>query len=172
MVNTFLSRKVLSQYDTQKVYNKVDEIYDLFDYLESAIEDFTYPIVSSLGRVRYEQFVKGINNSKVENFIFEKAMFEQRGDTYERKKFATKVTIALRRLSKIELIVFKYSIYDHIDIEEVSEIISFGLTKTKDIKKSAFVKFLMALNLDKHCLKGGDKLRVQSYFQNKAGATL
>lgn len=172
MVNTFLSKKVLNEYDTQKVYNKVGEVYDLFDYLESAINDFMYPIVSNSGRVRYEQFVKGINNSKVENFILKKEMFILRGDTYERNKFATKVTIALRRLSKIELVVFKYSIYDHIDIEEISEKIAFGLTKTKDIKKSAFVKFLIALNLDQDCLKGGDKLRVQSYFQNKARATL
>lgn len=172
MVNKVLSNNILKQYDGLKVTNKVLEVYDLISYLDNVLEDFLYPSITSNCLVRYEQFVKGVNSSKLENFVLDKLLYELRGNDYKRKLFMTKLTIALRKLNEIELKIFKYSVYDGLEVYDICEKIHFGFTRTKEIKKSAFVKFLMALNLDKHCLKGGDKLRVQSYFQNKAGATL
>lgn len=172
MVNKVLSNNILKQYDGLKVTNKVLEVYDLINYLDNVIEDFLYPSITSNCLVRYEQFVKGVNSSKLENFVLDKLLYELRGNDYKRKLFMTKLTIALRKLNEIELKIFKYSVYDGLEVYDISEKIHFGFTRTKEIKKSAFVKFLMALNIDQDCLKGGDKLRVQSYFQNKAGATL
>lgn len=172
MVNKVLSNNILKQYDGLKVTNKVLEVYDLINYLDNALEDFLYPSITSNCLVRYEQFVKGVNSSKLENFVLDKLLYELRGNDYKRKLFMTKLTIALRKLNEIELKIFKYSVYDGLEVYDISEKIHFGFTRTKEIKKSAFVKFLMALNIDQDCLKGGDKLRVQSYFQNKAGATL
>lgn len=172
MVNKVLSNNILKQYDGLKVTNKVLEVYDLINYLDNVIEDFLYPSITSNCLVRYEQFIKGINSSKLENFVLDKLLYELRGNDYKRKLFMTKLTIALRKLNEIELKIFKYSVYDGLEVFDISEKIHFGFTRTKEIKKSAFVKFLMALNIDQDCLKGGDKLRVQSYFQNKAGATL
>lgn len=172
MVNKVLSNNILKQYDGLKVTNKVLEVYDLINYLDNVIEDFLYPSITSNCLVRYEQFIKGINSSKLENFVLDKLLYELRRNDYKRKLFMTKLTIALRKLNEIELKIFKYSVYDGLEVFDISEKIHFGFTRTKEIKKSAFVKFLMALNIDQDCLKGGDKLRVQSYFQNKAGATL
>ena len=172
MVNKVLSNNILKQYDGLKVTNKVLEVYDLINYLDNALEDFLYPTITSNCLVRYEQFVKGVNSSKLENFVLDKLLYELRGNDYKRKLFMTKLTIALRKLNEIELKIFKYSVYDGLEVYDICEKIHFGFTRTKEIKKSAFVKFLMALNIDQDCLKGGDKLRVQSYFQNKAGATL
>ena len=172
MVNKVLSNNILKQYDGLKVTNKVLEVYDLINYLDNVIEDFLYPSITSNCLVRYEQFIKGVNISKLENFVIDKLLYELRGNDYKRKLFMTKLTIALRKLNEIELKIFKYSVYDGLEVFDISEKIHFGFTRTKEIKKSAFVKFLMALNIDQDCLKGGDKLRVQSYFQNKAGATL
>ncbi|MGN1267949.1 MAG: hypothetical protein ACI4U0_00370 [Candidatus Aphodocola sp.] len=172
MVNKVLSNNILKQYDGLKVTNKVLEVYDLINYLDNVIEDFLYPSITSNCLVRYEQFIKGVNSSKLENFVLDKLLYELRGNDYKRKLFMTKLTIALRKLNEIELKIFKYSVYDGLEVFDISEKIHFGFTRTKEIKKSAFVKFLMALNIDQDCLKGGDKLRVQSYFQNKAGATL
>ena len=172
MVNKVLSNNILKQYDGLKVTNKVLEVYDLINYLDNVIEDFLYPSITSNCLVRYEQFIKGVNSSKLENFVLDKLLYELRGNDYKRKLFMTKLTIALRKLNEIELKIFKYSVYDGLEVFDISEKIHFGFTRTKEIKKSAFVKFLMELNIDQDCLKGGDKLRVQSYFQNKAGATL
>ena len=172
MVNKVLSNNILKQYDGLKVTNKVLEVYDLINYLDNVTDDFLYPSITSNCLVRYEQFIKGVNSSKLENFVLDKLLYELRGNDYKRKLFMTKLTIALRKLNEIELKIFKYSVYDGLEVFDISEKIHFGFTRTKEIKKSAFVKFLMALNIDQDCLKGGDKLRVQSYFQNKAGATL
>lgn len=163
----FLSNSILKLYSSTKLYNKVKDVYNLFDYLESAIPDFEYPIVSSLGRVRYEQFVPNVNNSKLEEFVLGKLIFELRGNDYKRKIFSSKVAIALRRLSKIELIVFRYSIYDKYEIDYIAELVNYGNTKVKEIKKSACIKFLMALNIDQDCLKGGDEKIVNKYFDSK-----
>lgn len=172
MVNKVLSNSILKHYDGLKVNNKVQEVYDLIDYLDNIIEDFNYPSITSNCLVRYEQFVQGTISSKLENFVLDKLIYELRGDDYKRKLLMTKITIALRKLNEIEIKTFKYSIYDGLEVYDICEKINFGFTRTKEIKKSAFVKFLMALNIDQDCLKGGDKLRVQTYFQNKAGATL
>lgn len=172
MNNPLLPYSILSSYDMAKVTKRVNEVYDLFGYLKTAVPDFCYPLISCIGRVRYEQFIKGVNSSKLENFVIDKLFFELRGNEYKRKLFATKVTIALRTLNIDEVLVFKKLIYEGKEVIDLCDEIGYCESKIREIRKSAFVKFLMALNIDQDCLKGGDKLRVQSYFQNKAGATL
>lgn len=169
MVNKSLSKNILKHYDGLKVINKVQEVFELINYLDNVVDNFDYPSITSNCVVRYEQFVRGISNSRLENFVLDKLIYELRGDDYKRKLFMTKLTIALKKLNNIELKVFKYSIYDELEVLDICEKIHFGFTKTKEIKKSAFVKFLMALNIDEDCVKGGDRFRVQTYFQNKVG---
>ena len=83
-------------------------------------------------------------------------MFELRGSDYKRKILMTKITIALRKLNQVELLTFKLSVYDGMDIYDICDIIHFGYTRAREIKKSAFIKFLMSLNIDHLCFKGGD----------------
>lgn len=172
MINTFLPKSILKVYDTTKVTKKVNEVYELFGYLDNAVPDFCYPLISSIGRVRYEQFIKGVNSSRLEDFVIDKLFFELRGNDYKRRLFSTKVTLALRKLNNFELIVFRHVIYEGKSLDEIAKIYNYGETKIKEIRKSAFIKFLIALNIDQDCIKGGDKFRVQSYFQNKARATI
>ena len=84
----------------------------------------------------------------------------------------SKIKLALDRLNKNERLVFKYIFFDELSIEEICDNLHYCDKKINSIKKSAIIKFLVALGIDDLCLKGGDKLRVQSYFQNKARATL
>ena len=99
MVNKVLSNNILKQYDGLKVTNKVLEVYDLINYLDNVIEDFLYPSITSNCLVRYEQFIKGVNSSKLENFVLDKLLYELSGNDYKRKLFMTKLTIALRKLN-------------------------------------------------------------------------
>ncbi len=162
-----LSNNILKHYDGLKVSNKVREVFDLIDYLENTVDDFEYPTITSSCQVRYEQFVKGVSSSKLENFVLDKIMFELRGNDYKRKLLMTKFTIALRKLSNIEMTVFKLSVYEGMEIYDICDHIHFGYTRAREIKKSAFVKFLMALNLDSECIKGGDAKMVNAYFDMK-----
>ena len=167
MINKSLSRNILKHYDGLKVTNKVHEVYDLIDYLDKLIDDFTYPSITCNYVVRYEQFIKGVNSSKLENFVLDKLFYELRDDDYKRKLLMTKITMALRTLNNIELEIFRYSIYMGYEICDICEKVHYGFTRIKEIKKSAFVKFLMALNIEKECLKGGDEKLVRKYFKDK-----
>ena len=172
MRNKYLSNNILNLYDFNLAKNKVAEVFDLFNYLEMTYENIPLPSITSSGNVRYEQFLPEIKSSKVENFVFKKICFEIKGSDYKRKKLMSKIKLALDRLNKNERLVFKYIFFDELSIEEICDNLHYCDKKINSIKKSAIIKFLVALGIDDLCLKGGDKLRVQSYFQNKARATL
>ena len=167
MSKRYLSYNILKLYDSSYIRRKIEQVFDLFDYLDSVIYEFEYPTITSTGTVRYEQFITGVNSSKLENFVLEKLCFELRGNDYKRRLLMTKITMALKKLNPTELLVFKYSYYEQLEIYEICEKISYSERKIIDIKKSASVKFLLALHLDQECLKGGDKKLVNDYFKEK-----
>ncbi len=167
MSKRFLSNNILKIYDSNLIRRKVEEVFDLFDYLDSVLYDFEYPIITSTGTIRYEQFLPGITSSKVENFVLDKIFNELRGNDYKRRLLMTKITMALKKLNSTELLVFKYSYYEQLEIYDICEKVNYSERKVKDIKKSASVKFLLALNLDLECIKGGDARLVNNYFKEK-----
>lgn len=172
MVKKYLSHNILKQYDMALVKQKIYEVFDLIDYLDSIIYDFEYPTITSNGVVRYEQFLPNISNSKLEDFVLEKLCKELRGNDIGQKRLMSKITLALKKLNVLELKVFKLSYYDQMTIDDIVDDTNYCERKVKDLKKSASVKFLMALNIDNMCYRGGDKLKVGSYFREQTRETI
>ena len=168
MGNKFLTNNILNLYNYILVKKKIKEIFDLFDYLDRVCNDFEFPTITSNGNIRYEQFLPGITSSKVESFVLNKLCIELRGSDFKRRKLLSKIKMALDTLNKDEKLVFKYSYYDNKEIDYISDKLHFCDKKIKIIKKSASIKFLIALNIDNQCYEGGDEIRVQAYFQDKA----
>ena len=168
MNNKCLAEYVLNLYDYHLVKNKIKEVFDLFDYLDRTEDGIILPNITSGGNVRYEQFLPEITSSKVESFVFSKITLEIRGSDYKQRKLLSKIKIALDKLNKDERRVFKYSFYEDKDINFLCDKLHYCERKIKSIKKSASIKFLMALGIDYLCYKGGDKFRKQTYFQDKA----
>lgn len=151
MKNTILEKDVISMYDYVKLKNLILDIFKLFKYLKRLDDKIAIPKITSDYRVRYEQFVP-VRNSKVECLVLHNMMIETR-NANNRKKLLSKITLSLRKLNDIELKVFDLTFYKCKDEEEISNLINYGIDKTREIKKSACIKFISALGLDERCLK-------------------
>ena len=53
MVNKSLSKNILKHYDGLKVINKVQEVFELINYLDNVVDNFDYPSITSNCVVRY-----------------------------------------------------------------------------------------------------------------------
>lgn len=151
MNNTLLGKDELSLYDYVKLRNIVLDIFKLFKYLKRTDDKISIPKITSDYRVRYEQFVP-VKTSVVENCVLKNLMLETRLENRRRQLFS-KVTIALRKLNDLEMQVFDLTFYKCKSEDEIMEIISYGKDKTREIRKSACIKFLSALGLDDRCFK-------------------
>lgn len=69
------------------------------------------------------------------------------------RKLLSKITVALRNLNDLEMQVFDLTFYQCKDEEKIKNIICYGIDKVREIKKSACIKFLVALGLDSQCFK-------------------
>ncbi len=149
--NKLLKKKIIKLYDYTKLRNKILEVFQLMDYVKLLNNNISIPKITSDYRVRYNQFIP-VKTSAVENFVFNKLMLDIREENVRRKLFS-KITISLRKLNNLELEVFNLTYYKHKSEDEIMESISYGREKIREIKKSASIKFLIALSLDKDCYK-------------------
>lgn len=149
MNNTLLGKDELSLYDYVKLKNMILDIFKLFKYLKRTDDKISIPKITSDCRVRYEQFIP-VQTSVVENCVLKNLMLETRLEN-RRRQLLSKVTLALRKLNDIELQVFDLTFYKCKEENEILEIINYGKDKTREIKKSACIKFISALGLDYMC---------------------
>lgn len=148
-----LAPEIMNQYNYAKVKNKIEEVFHLFDYLKTVNEQLEIPAITSSGLVRYEQQVISVNNSKLENFVLMKIIKEIRGNDYEQKKLLSKIALALKKLKIIERKVFNYTFYNWKSEYEICEELNYSERTINEIRKSACIRFLIALNIDYMCLK-------------------
>lgn len=148
-----LSAEIMNQYNYAKVKNKIEEVFHLFDYLQTINEQFEIPTITSAGLIKYEQQIISISNSKLENFVLMKIIKEIRGSDYEQKKLLSKIALALKKLKVIERKVFKYTFYNWKSEYEICEELNYSERMINDIRKSACIRFVIALNIDFMCLK-------------------
>ena len=151
MKNTFLGKDELSLYDFVKLRNIILDIFKLFKYLKRFDDKISIPKITSDYRVRYEQFVP-VQTSFVENCVLKNLMLETKLEN-RRKQLLSKITIALRKLNQVEMTVFDLTFYKCKSEDEIMAAICYGKDKTREIRKSACIKFLSALGLDDRCLK-------------------
>jgi len=151
MNNTLLRKDELNLYDYVKLRNIVLDIFKLFKYLRRTDDKIAIPKITADYRVRYEQFVP-VKSSNVENCVLKDMMLETKLEI-QRRKLLSKITVALRKLNKLEMQVFKLTFYKCKDEEEIIKIISYNKDKVREIKKSACIKFISALGLDDRCFK-------------------
>lgn len=148
-----LAPEIMKQYNYIKVKNKIEEVFHLFDYLKIVSEQLEIPTITSNGLVRYEQQIISINNSKLENFVLTKIIKEIRGSDYEQKRLLSKIALALKKLSVTERKVFNYTFYNWKSEYEICEELNYSNRTINDIRKSACIRFVIALNIDSMCLK-------------------
>ncbi len=151
MNNTLLGKDELSLYDYVKLRNIIMDIFKLFKYLKRTDDKISIPKITADYRVRYEQFVP-VQTSVVENCVLRNLMIESRMEN-KRKQLLSKITIALRKLNNLEMQVFDLTFYKCQSEDEIMASICYGKDKMREIRKSACIKFLSALNLDDRCLK-------------------
>lgn len=151
MKNTLLGKDELSLYDYVKLRNIILDIFKLFKYLKRTDDKISLPKITCDYRVRYEQFVP-VKTSVVENCVLRNLMLETKLEN-RRKQLLSKITIALRKLNDLEMQVFNLTFYKCKSEDEITDTISYGKDKTREIRKSACIKFLSALGLDDRCFK-------------------
>ena len=151
MKNTLLGKDELSLYDYVKLRNIILDIFKLFKYLKRTDDKISLPKITCDYRVRYEQFVP-VKTSVVENCVLRNLMLETKLEN-RRKQLLSKITIALRKLNDLEMQVFDLTFYKCKSEDEITDTIYYGKDKTREIRKSACIKFLSALGLDDRCFK-------------------
>lgn len=151
MNNTLLGKDELSLYDYIKLRNIILDIFKLFKYLKRTDDKISIPKITCDYRVRYEQFIP-VKTSVVENCVLKNLMLETRLEN-KRRQLLSKITIALRKLNNIEMQVFDLTFYKCRSEDEITDIVSYGKDKVREIRKSACIKFVSALGLDNMCFK-------------------
>ena len=151
MKNEILSKKVLDLYNYVDMRNIILDVFELFGYLERTNDKVIIPRITNSYQVRYEQFVP-LSSSTVEGFVLRRSMTDTKNES-NRKKLLSKITIALKKLNKLELEVFHHTFYENKNEYEISMIVHYGYKKVRQIRKSACIKFLSCLGLDDECLK-------------------
>lgn len=151
MSNTLLGKDELSLYDYVKLKNIILDIFKLFKYLKRTDDKISVPKITCDYRVRYEQFIP-VKSSAVESCVLKNLMLESCLEN-KRKLLLSKITIALRKLNSLELQVFNLTFYKCKSDDEIMKEINYGKDKVREIKKSACIKFLSSLGLDKECFK-------------------
>lgn len=151
MKNTILEKDELVLYDYVKLRNTIMDIFKLFKYLKRTDDKISIPKITSDYRVRYEQFIP-VKTSVVENCVLKNLMLESRLEN-RRRILLSKITIALRKLNELELEVFDLTFYKCKSEDDILDAISYGKDKTREIRKSACIKFLNALGVSEMCFK-------------------
>ena len=145
-----MAEKLLSNYRSTALRNKVLEIYGLVDYCLMLDESIVPPHITPSYKVMYSQRV-AVNSSKLENYVIKRIMMELNKNHSVRNKLLTKISLALKKLSELELQVFKLSIYERKAEELIAEEMNYCVDTIRKIKKSAFARFLISLGLDHDC---------------------
>ena len=148
-----LATDIMELYDYKAVKSKIDEVFHLFNYLETTSEQVEIPTITSNGSVKYEQQVVSVSNSKLEEFVLTKIIKEVRGSDYEQKKLLYKISMALKKLNVVERKVFNYTFYNWKSEYEICDELNYSNRTINDIRKSACIRFLIALDIDYMCLK-------------------
>ena len=139
-----LGKPIIEVYNFTKVKRRVTELFSILEYLSIANEEL--PSITTSYTVRYNQF-KPTKNSKIENFVVNKLMKEIKEDE-KRIILLSKITIALRKLTKEELQVFNMMFYENRKDDYILSNMPFCEDIIYTIKKSACIKFVVALGID------------------------
>jgi len=145
------SEEILDLYDYMKMKNNILIIFSLFSYFEKTNRKIIIPRITNNYQVRYEQLVY-TKSSPVENLVLQKEILKTRNEDY-RKNLFSKITIALRSLTTLELTVFYHTFYENKSVEEIIKIIHYGDKKVRQIRKSACIKFVSFMDLGEQCFK-------------------
>ena len=143
MKNEILPESITASYNYVQVRNKVVEIFSLFEYLKLINAELELPSITASYEVAYSQKLPYVTNSKVENFVMKKIMLEVREEEDKHKKLLTKISLALKGLTKIELLVFNLSILEKKEDYDISESINSCTDVLTSINKSAYFSFLI-----------------------------
>lgn len=157
MKNELLSKNIMNDYDYVTIRNLIENIFELFNYIELMDDKIPLPRITANYKVKYNQFVP-TTTSAIENFTMNEFKAQIKKEN-TRKRLLSKVTLSLKKLNYIELQVFKFSYYEKETEENIIDKIHYGKDKLREIKKSASLKFLISLGVDYLCIKGGDKLK-------------
>lgn len=139
-----------SLYNKHKLNNKISELYRLFIRFEDVEIDIDLPRITTNYEIKYEQFIKGTKSSKVENFVFKKMYLESRIEE-ERTVFLSKFTLALKSLSKEELIIFDKAFYEQKTDIQISIETNFCEKTIRKLRNSSYIRLLTALGIDQEC---------------------
>ncbi|MDD4375559.1 MAG: hypothetical protein PHR25_02140 [Clostridia bacterium] len=139
-----LGKPIIKFYNFPKVKKRVVELFSILEYLSVANEEL--PSITTSYTVRYNQF-KPTKNSKIENFVVNKLMTEIKEDE-KRIKLLSKITLALKKLNKEELQVFNMMFYEHRKDDYILSNMPYCEDNIYIIKKSACIKFVVALGID------------------------
>ena len=148
--NCIMQENILNNYNSVLLKNKVFEIYALVDYCVMLDDSIVPPHITASYNVIYNQRVS-INSSKLEDYVIKKIMLELNKDNTCRNKLLSKINMALKKLSEVELKAFKLSIYDKKNEDIISDEMNHCIENIRKIKKSAYAKFLISLGVDRDC---------------------
>ncbi|MEG0908991.1 MAG: hypothetical protein RSH78_01355 [Bacilli bacterium] len=148
--SSIMKENLLNSYKSTALRNKVLEIYGLIDYCLMLDENIVPPHITQSYKVMYSQRVT-VNSSKLENYVIKKIMIELNKNYTFRNKLLTKISLSLKKLSELELQVFKLSVYEGKSEELIAEEMNYCIDTIRKIKKSSFARFLISLGLDHDC---------------------
>ena len=135
----------------QEVYKTIKGLYRLMIRYQDINLNVILPSITSDYKIRYGCFLPDFKNSKTENYVIKKLMLEAREEE-DRQKFLTHFTIALKKLSNNELIVFKLAFYERCNDLKIAEKTYRNEKTIRRIRKSAYIRLLIALGMEDKCL--------------------
>lgn len=154
MINTYkeaiMSDTITNIYKITSLKNRIEEVYSLVDYCKILDSTLELPKITANYKVMYSQRLQ-ISSSKVEEFVIEKIMKELNRNKSSRAKLLSEIAIALKKLSEIEIKVFKLAIYERLSEEDIADELNYCLVIVRKIKKSAYARFLISLGVDYDC---------------------
>lgn len=150
-VSKLLSLEIVSIYNFSKVKRKINEIFSVLNYFKIIEDDLPFPTITPNYKVRYNQFTN-VRSSRIENFVIKKIMLESRNEE-KRTELFSKITIALKKLNEDELKIFNMMFYENRSEEYILANMPYCSDNIWWIKKSACIKFLTSLGLDKDLIK-------------------
>ena len=152
-VSKLLAIEIVNIYNFPKARKKIKDIFNILNYCSISEDELPFPTITLNYKVRYSQFVS-VRSSKIENFVIKKIMLETRNEE-KRVELFSKITIALRKLNEDELKVFNMMFYENRSEEYIIENMPYCSDNVAWIKKSACIKFLISLGLDRDLIKIG-----------------
>lgn len=141
-----LDLAIINIYNFKKVRKRVNEVFSILKYLNVVDDGLPLPTITSSYTVKYNQFIP-VKSSKIENYVIKKIMLETK-DVDKRTILLSKITLALKKLTSHELNVFNLMFYENKDEQYLYENVPFCRDNIIRIKKSACIKFVLALGID------------------------